>query len=119
MTRKKERPSIPGQGRRPSNKSSNKSNSSAIIIDQNGIPDKSIVNNAEPEIRFSVVATTKGILTKRMRLKGGEVLKDSTSCRMVKGTIKTITSTPLMRLFTAFVSMTRLGWCQKPSCNRS
>ncbi len=48
----------------------------------------------EQKISFTLMHKTGGILTKRMKLIGGRVEKDSSECRMNRGRAETVTLTP-------------------------
>lgn len=53
-----------------------------------------VVSSTEQNISFTLIEKTEGILTKRMKLIDGNVEKDSSECRMNKGTAETVTLTP-------------------------
>jgi putative DNA primase/helicase len=89
-----EKPSDPGQRRQLSYQSSGEADSSSNTVDQKGKSDKEEHSGNDQEIRFSVVTTETGILTKKMYRENGTLIKDSSGCRMFAGLIKTTRSTP-------------------------
>ena len=77
-----EKPSDPGQRRQLSYQSSGEADSSGNTVDQKGKSDKEEHSGNDQEIRFSVVTTETGILTKKMYRENGTLIKDSSGCRM-------------------------------------
>jgi len=61
-----EKPSDPGQRRQLSYQSSGEADSSGNTVDPKGKSDKEEHSGNDQEIRFSVVTTETGILTKKM-----------------------------------------------------
>ncbi|WP_417910595.1 hypothetical protein [Candidatus Electronema sp. PJ] len=48
----------------------------------------------QERISFTLFTKDKGILTKRMKLADGELVKDASECRMSKGRAETVTLAP-------------------------
>lgn len=88
------KPLISGQSQRLPIQSDIEASSSIGTVDEKGALGKVVIQDEEQRIQFSVVTAATGVLTKRMRWDDGELIKDSSGCRMSEGRIKTITSTP-------------------------
>lgn len=91
------RPPDPGEERRPLNQSGMVSSSTSInssdYIDSQGLGTPDYSSEADPKISFSVVFKNHGNLTKVMRMEQGRLVKDSSSCSMSTGSIRTVKCT--------------------------
>ena len=68
--------------------------STAMLLPASRTSQAAMPSDDNQEIQFSVITSERGSLTKRMSLQDGELVKDSSGCRLSEGKVKKILTTP-------------------------